>query len=327
MMKLHTTLLLFIFFISSTFISAQDYPKLDVIYLKNKQIYRGTILSDEFGVIKLQTTNTEGESTIVTIQRFEIKSVERNQDPKTIKEKDLPSSSLTPNSSSTTNPTGLKNSDDSNLFLERQVMKKEGPIPTFNPTPTFQPKLTKKGGAGAAEYYNVYKSNPLRKPPRIWIRDIRGFRGFLEAGYMWSVGKNKYSYVEFSKSIGFQFTPFFYLGVGASAHLSNSFDVSGGYPLFINPRFNLTDRNSWNPFISLKGGYSVGDMHGINTSVTTGSSIVLKNKKLAFNVGITYTYFAARFKEWDITTKMNIRHKPDLHSIGVKIELEYFIGR
>lgn len=76
-------------------------------------------------------------------------------------------------------------------------------------------------------------------------------------------------------------------------------------------------------FISLKGGYALGEMNGINTSVTAGTSIVLKNKKLAFNIGLTYTYFAARFKEWDRITKTEIRYRPDLHSVGIKLEFEY----
>lgn len=158
----------------------------------------------------------------------------------------MPAATLSPNTNSNIDPIGFKKSDKSNVFIERQVVAKHDPTPNFYDTPKYQPSLVKRGGAGAAEYYNAYRSRP-RREPHIWVREITGFRGFVEVGYMWGVGKNKYSYAEASKSIGYQFTPFFYMGAGVSLQLSNSFDVSGGYPIFINPRFNLTDRNTWNP--------------------------------------------------------------------------------
>lgn len=64
---------------SYSFVFAQDEPKekLDVIHMKNKKVYYGTIISDELGLIKFETTDAEGNVVTMTIQRFEVKSIEK----------------------------------------------------------------------------------------------------------------------------------------------------------------------------------------------------------------------------------------------------------
>ena len=150
-MKRRISFFLLLYLCSTVFVNAQSESKLDVIHLKNKKVYYGTILSNEFGIIKMQTTNDEGKEVIITVQRFEVKSIEKNQDPKKIKEQSMPATTLSPDDNSNVDPTGLKQSDDSNLFLERQVVNKYDPTPIFTDKPIFKTNLTKKGGAGAAD--------------------------------------------------------------------------------------------------------------------------------------------------------------------------------
>lgn len=295
----------------------------DVIYLKNKKIYSGTILSDEMGVVKLLTTDDKGKETTLLFQHFEIKKIEKaSSSPSTITESQSPLSlSLDP--SSTVDPVGVKQSANSDILMERDVITKVDPSLTFDQSFAFQPKLVQKGG-GMADYDNPFKPLLRRRMPKIWVRDIVGFRGFMEAGYMFGMGKIKYSYVEISKSVGYQFTPNFYLGAGATYHMGTNKDIdASSIPVFLNSRFNLTDRNTWNPFISLKVGYGLGDLTGFNPSVTAGTSIVLKNKKLAFNIGVSYSFFDAHYKMWDNSSKKLIKYTPDFHSIGIKLEFEY----
>lgn len=313
-------LFLYLLLFVTVTVYSQDEMKIDVVYLKDKKVFRGNILKNEMGIVEL-LVKENGQEEILKFQRFEIKKIEQETvSVAAVKEKNtLPN--VKGGSQTDPNTTGVKKGDDE-LVIERQVFENVVSTPIYTSEINYRGQGLARKMSGSSNLGNPYRSLPPRRVPKIWVRDIRGFRGFLEVGYMMGIGDNKYSYFEISKSVGFQFNPYVYMGVGVSMHLSHTHEA--GYPLFFNPRFNLTDRNDWNPFISLKTGYAMGDTKGWNFGVTAGSSFVFgKNGKFAFNAGLAYTYFRAKTKEFDRPSAKWISNMNDFHSIGIKLEFEY----
>lgn len=321
---MRTILFLFILFSTAVVSYALNEEKQDVIYLKNKKVFKGNILKNEMGIVEL-LTKENGQEVIMKFQRFEIKKIVQEVNTYTDSLNTINETNNRPNiqigGQTDPNTTGIKKGDE-NLVVERPIYEKVVTVPIYSNEINYPGQGLAKKISGGSDEYVPYKSLPRRRTPRVWIRNIRGFRGFMEVGYMTGIGDNKYSYIEISKSVGFQFNPYIYMGVGVSMHLSNTHE--GGYPLFVNPRFNLSDNKTWTPFISLKGGYSVGDTQGWNAGVTAGTSFIFGKKgKFAFNAGIGYTYFDAKIKEYDKASNSRLSYNKNFHSIGLKLEFEY----
>lgn len=90
--------------------------------------------------------------------------------------------------------------------------------------------------------------------------DVRGYRGFLEAGVAAGIGDYALTRLEVNTSHGYQFNPYLFVGGGLGIHYY--FDVSDVLiPIFADCRVNvLPGRIS--PYIDFKLGYSVGVSDG-----------------------------------------------------------------
>lgn len=91
--------------------------------------------------------------------------------------------------------------------------------------------------------------------------DVRGYRGFIEAGVAAGVGDYNLTRLEVNTSHGYQFNPYLFVGGGLGMHYY--FDASEALiPIFADCRVNvLPGRIS--PYIDFKLGYSVGVSDGL----------------------------------------------------------------
>ena len=86
--------------------------------------------------------------------------------------------------------------------------------------------------------------------------DLKGYRGFVDIGYIFGVGEEglKEDRIEFSTTHGYQLNNHFFIGGGVGIHYMTSSDVFL-LPMFVDFKGYLLNGNV-SPFFDLKGGYS-----------------------------------------------------------------------
>ena len=113
-----------------------------------------------------------------------------------------------------------------------------------------------------------------------------GYRGFLEVngGYNWWQDNVGYSLGAMT-SHGYQFSPFFYMGVGAGVDMY-SMSVPN-IPVFAHLRTTFFNRKV-TPWIDIKGGYSFGNLEGLYFDPSVGLRFSI-GKRSGLNIGVGYT--------------------------------------
>lgn len=203
----------------------------------------------------------------------------------------------------------------------------------------------------SAQYYEIANRIPSLIQPA--ISGSMKYKGFVDAGYSKTLGNYDADFLEVSTSQGFQYTSWFYMGVGIGAdvlfaHKNDTWgdgwdDPSYGkdhgstttavmLPLFTDFRFNLGKNSGASFFIDLRLGcsfllsnkyISIGDGYLTNQEYfylrpSLGIRIPTnsKNTKQALDLGITYKLLTSNYwNSWnrDIT----------LNSLGVTIAYEW----
>ena len=128
-------------------------------------------------------------------------------------------------------------------------------------------------------------------------RTLRGYRGFIDAGYAFDISGHKYSkstiirdeasdlpdseyvnsnYFEISTSHGFQFNNFFFLGGGVGLDYYTGREAFC-VPIFVNFRANFMNKKV-TPFGDVKLGCAVGDLIGVHYSLALGARIATSKK-------------------------------------------------
>ena len=78
-----------------------------------------------------------------------------------------------------------------------------------------------------------------KKSTKTWNRDfIKGYHGFIDFGGGFAAGSSGSALVSASTSHGYQFNPYYYLGVGVGYNY-HAFTLGNSIPLFGNFRANL----------------------------------------------------------------------------------------
>lgn len=329
---------LFIFIISFCQISySQNQNAEDILHLKNGKVISGIIMKQEFGVIsiKVASNNDRGEE-IIQVQQYEIsKIVKGNRSAsllsdtlQTLKEggvnmqnaqkQPLPDKDILKEQSGDLLPTQI----EQQLVLQ-PVPKPDKPIPL--PEMRGSVSLSPGQSAGGEPEFDPYSIPRSRRQPKLWNRDIRGFRGFIDYAYIQGLGSAKNHRLEYATSLGFQFNPIFYTGLGTSYTLTlNKKDRS--LPVFINSRFNFLDEYT-TPFWDLKVGYSVAEGKGFYFSTGFGMSFTKKGKR-AFNLSLIYSLQNTKYYEWsEKEPPTRIEIKQTYHGVALKLSYEFGIGR
>ena len=168
----------------------------------------------------------------------------------------------------------------------------------------------------------AWAQSPLRS------KKYKGFLNFdlSTVSYHSTSGDGNYSdgghsvHFELTTSHGIQVCPYFFAGAGvglragsgtAAAVMDMDFLQA---PIFLQVRGSLTPKPV-TPYLDLKGGYSVGDMHGAFVSPSIGVSVPLCNR-LGLNVEVAYQAQNSR-DEYTWGTEKVWRHAV---SVGVGLE-------
>ena len=106
---------------------------------------------------------------------------------------------------------------------------------------------------------------------------LKGYKGFIDFGYIADLSDYDANKVEISTSHGYQFNNYFYLGGGVAADFYTDADLIA-VPIFVDFRANFINKKV-TPFADIKTGYSVGDVEGLYVSTGIGVRFSLKGKK------------------------------------------------
>ena len=203
----------------------------------------------------------------------------------------------------------------------------------------------------SAQYYEIANRIPSLIQPA--ISGSMRYKGFVDLGYSKTLGNYNADFLEVSTSQGFQYSSWFYMGVGIGAdvlfaHKNDNWgdgweDPSYGkdhgsmttavmLPLFTDFRFNIGGNKGASFFIDLKLGcsfllsnkyISIGDGYLTNQEYfylrpSLGIRIPTnsKNPKQAFDLGVSYKLLTSNYwnsRSRDIT----------LNSLGVTVAYEW----
>ncbi|MDR2956497.1 MAG: hypothetical protein LBV43_15600 [Prevotella sp.] len=329
-----TFILLVTFFFYCVLLTAQDSGQKinrDTLYLKNGKTIKGVVIKQDLGVISIDVTDSISRiKKTQHYQRTDIRKIALGKNhPKAIDGqleggKKLP---LTPQN------VGQANTPVTDTPFDLLPEKSPQPIsmqPVTVPDtkainqPLSLPVSPVSEGemlAAPMDPSELAKAPKTRRKHRGWYRQIKGYRGFIEYGYVVGVGPTKNNKMEFLTSHGFQFNPIFYVGAGTGGYLSMN-DKDHSLPVFINGRMNLLDEFT-TPFIDIKTGYSVAEGKGFYFNASAGVSF---SKKGGFAINLSATYCAQNVKyyEWQNTspiTRVAIRERQ--RGFGLRLGIEF----
>lgn len=114
-----------------------------------------------------------------------------------------------------------------------------------------------------------------------------GLKILVEGGYAVGAGVYGEEHVSFLATVGYRFSPYFFVGVGAGENYYVSSDKYG-LPFYGNLRLNLLNI-SVSPYLDAKIGYSTTDVDGLFISPSVGCSWTFSDK-IAFTVSLGYEY-------------------------------------
>lgn len=151
---------------------------------------------------------------------------------------------------------------------------------------------------------------------------LKGYKGFVDFGYIVDLSDYDANKVEISTSHGYQFNNYFYLGGGVAADFYTDADLIA-VPIFVNFRANFINKKV-TPFADIKTGYSVGDVEGAYVSTGIGVRFSLKGKK-AINLKLEYNY-QQHNDHGDYSYNNNYYsydYDYDLEGLGFKVGFEF----
>lgn len=345
---MYRTIIFLIFFIYSIcLVYSQDSVKverLDIIYLRNGKMIKGKLVKRQFGTISVKITDSLSQKeNIVIYQQGDIQKIEERSfgevegglsktDPQSYVEGSPNSKRKRQRQPVNGSVVGQPSNPTQSLIPEqpphedvlRQVQQPGGNISM--PVMVDQPVIIDGTRAASPdEYFDPFSVPRPKRREKIWNREIKGFRVFIDYAYIHGIGKTKNHRFEYGTSIGYQFNPIFYVGAGASYTMTlNKKDSS--LPIFINPRINFLDENT-TPFWDVKVGYSGAMGKGFYFSTSFGISIA-KQGRSAWNIGLVYSLQKATYYEWsDVEPDKRVPIKPTYHGLALKLTYEFGIGR
>ena len=132
--------------------------------------------------------------------------------------------------------------------------------------------------------YRNDNQNTYRKSAK---NTLRGYKGFVDFGYVGDVSDYNASKVGVTTSHGYQFNNYLFLGGGVGLDYFTELE-SVSVPMFANFRANFINKKV-TPFADLKAGYSVGDVQGAMVTLGVGVRFSISEKK-AINLKLEYNY-------------------------------------
>lgn len=170
---------------------------------------------------------------------------------------------------------------------------------------------TADGSIFAYKMADVEKMTKEKNPfaPKQKIGNLTaGYKGFIDFGYTFDLSDYDAAKIEFMTSHGYQFNPYFYLGLGVGLHYyTGTEDIS--VPLFANVRANMM-KGAVVPFVDGRIGYSLGDdVDGFYFSPSLGCRVAVAeragiNLSLGYVMQMADIYYYGFGYLWKIKTKV-----------------------
>lgn len=166
------------------------------------------------------------------------------------------------------------------------------------------------------------QDRPVRqaKSPRSSSQDsfgrpsLRGYKGFVEAGYILDLTDNNANRIDISTTHGFQFNNYLFVGGGAAFNYYSDADAYSA-PVFATFRANFINKKI-TPFADAKLGYSVGDIEGAYATGGIGVRFTLA-RKMALNLKLEYVY-----QDYEYTS-YGYDFSESLNGVGLKLGFEF----
>lgn len=195
-----------------------------------------------------------------------------------------------------------------------QTTKIPQPILEHREMPT-NLKLTSKGASVEDQLIDPWGFVLTDRHLNRWYRDIKGIRGMLDYGGVIGIGQDANMCVNIFATVGYQFNPIFFVGVGQGYNISVNKQESFG-PTYIMPRINFLDENT-TPFFDLKFGYSFIEGKGLHINPNFGFSF--GRDKQAWNISAGYSFQKAKINKKGIDTRYNY------HGVVLRVGYEFNI--
>lgn len=315
--------------------NAKNERKVDILHMKNGKKIKGIIKKHELGVVTIELTDSLTNKVKTQIyQQNDIAKIEKRSLGKVAKQKNdsLKYSLENGEKGKIIKSKGTSTKKTSSLEIPPELLPDRTkqpiistPIPLPDEkriqAPIMMPGTNVTTGEQLSDEVDLVDLHKAPKPLnkyKGWYRQIKGFRMFLDYGYIIGTGKTKNNRMEFATSLGYQFNPIFYTGIGTGGVLSLN-DKDHSLPVFINGRINFMDEYT-TPYIDIRTGYSVAEGRGYYFSASAGVSFTKKGKH-AFNLGLTYSSQNVKYYEWQNRERVAIREAQ--HGLGLRLSFEF----
>ena len=197
-------------------------------------------------------------------------------------------------------------------FIEKQIPCVSITVQTEEST-----RLFASGKILFVENELIGSSESALRPQKKEKREMKstGYRGFVEASSIFSVGKDKYnSIINVSTSHGYQFNPYWFTGGGLALH------GCGMLPLFAEARGNML-AGRYTPFVDLKTGvaFDVDRFRSkYNISHRSNRAFYFLNPSIGFSFSLSKAY--AMNVRIDYTLVCNPYYTGNGIGVGVGVE-------
>lgn len=119
------------------------------------------------------------------------------------------------------------------------------------------------------------------------FRVPNGYQGFFELGNCWHFDKNMPTTIQLSTTHGFFFNNQIYAGIGLGWEFNTDYLL---VPFYANFRYVFLNKNSINPFVSMRLGSYISDKMGAYGDLAIGVRFASK-KDFAVSVLLSGTYY------------------------------------
>lgn len=164
-----------------------------------------------------------------------------------------------------------------------------------------------------------------------------GYRGHVDLGYTIGVGDYDFGRYEINTTHGYQFNPFFFLGVGTGLHFMSEYETSSStisldsrestvdIPIFAHLKCNL-GKSKYVPFLDLRAGTYTTNNGSLYANIALGLRISTNNKN-AINISVGYSMQELEFETFagflGSSSMAYYRNSRKLETEGVAIKLGY----
>lgn len=178
-----------------------------------------------------------------------------------------------------------------------------------------------------SEVERITKEMPSRYKNYEEIRSgknrLKGYKGFVDAGFTFDVSDYDANKFELSTSHGYQFNNHFFVGGGLALNYYTDLDLFS-VPIFTNFRANFMNQKI-TPYGDIKMGYSAGDIEGFYAAFAFGVRFSLV-KKTALNLSIGYTLQQDDYSYYSYSSSSYYYYYDDytnLSGISLKVGFEF----